>query len=189
MIPEGLGIGQRSQRRKVSAFREALTVRRLAVLTLVLLGPMAGVVSHEVYLDLTIPNHATATIADANGAPLAQVSGKVAGTWHERYVGLSDSESLEPGEGLFFVHPKQGQHSYVMREMAFPIDIVFINTEGEITTIHHAPIEEPPYTEYTGAAKYVVEVPYGWTSENSVTVGDQIEIEWRHRRSSPRSSR
>lgn len=37
---------------------------------------MAGVVSHEVYLDLSIPDHATATIADANGAPLAQVSGK-----------------------------------------------------------------------------------------------------------------
>lgn len=188
MIPEELRIGQRSQKKQDSAFRDALTVRRLAILALVLFGPMAGVVSHKVYLDLTIPDHATATIADADGAPLAQVSGKVAGTWHERYVGLSDSESLEPGEGLFFVHPKQGQHSYVMRDMAFPIDIVFINTEGEITTIHHAPIEEPPYTEYTGVAKYVLEIPYGWTSENSVSIGDQIEIEWRHRRSSPLSS-
>ena len=118
------------------------------------------------------------TVVDANGTALGAVEVRVADTYSERYTGLSNTESLGPDEGMLFVHDDEGEHAYVMRDMAFPIDIVFVDANGTITAIHHAETEERPYTRYRGAGKYVLEVPYEWTADHGVEVGDRILIEW-----------
>jgi len=53
---------------------------------------------------------------------------------------------------MLFVYPQEGSHTYVMRSMDFPIDIVFVGANGTITEIHHAPVEEDNenLTGYTG---------------------------------------
>ena len=112
-----------------------------------------------------------------DGTELGAVSVRVADTLGERYTGLSDTESLGPDEGMLFVHGSEGEHAYVMRDMAFPIDIVFVGADREITAIHHAETEEPPLTRYSGTGKWVLEVPYEWTTEHGVEVGDRIRIE------------
>ena len=149
----------------------------IAVL-IVVFAPMVGWVGFTVYSDLTSPDYATATIYDESGRYLESVEGRVAATWREQYVGLSETDSLEAGHGLFFLHDTEKEHTYVMREMTFPIDIIFIDKKGRITTIHHAEVEEPPLTKYQGRAKYVLEVPYKWTTENDIGVGARVDIEW-----------
>jgi len=42
----------------------------------------------------------------------------------------------EPPTGLLFVHPIQLTHGYVMRDMDFAIDIVFINSDGKVTELY-----------------------------------------------------
>ena len=116
------------------------------------------------------------------GEELAVVEADVADTPAERYTGLSEHDALADGEGMLFVHAGEDERTYVMREMAFDIDIVFIGADGEITTIEHArapaPGEDGTDLEYTGRAKWVLEVPRGYTNETGIDVGDDVEIEY-----------
>jgi len=144
----------------------------LAVLLVLVAGAGAYVV-----LDDT--ERTTVTFVDGeNDTELATVAVNVSDTWDERYTGLSDHESLGPDEGMLFVHPREAEHGYVMRDMAFPIDMVFVAENGTITTIHHA--EVPPEGEesptYEGYGKYVVEIPYEYTTEHGIAVGDRVVI-------------
>ena len=121
---------------------------------------------------------ATVVLLDADGTQLATVDAWVADTFSKRYTGLSDTSALEPGQGMLFVHDNEDQHGYVMRKMDFPLDMVFVAENGTITTIHHAPVEsDGDLTQYSGRAKYVLEVPMGYTNRTGIDVGDRIRIE------------
>mgnify|MGYP006287767277 FL=1 len=148
--------------------------RSLLAVLLVLAVAGAGAV---VLLDGT--EQTTVTFVDGeNDTTLATVEVNVSDSFDERYTGLSDHESLGEDEGMLFVHPREATHGYVMRDMAFPIDIVFVAENGTITTIHHATV--PPEGEdsptYEGYGKYVVEIPYEYTIEHGIEVGDRVEI-------------
>jgi uncharacterized membrane protein (UPF0127 family) len=126
----------------------------------------------------------TVRIVDEDGTTLATVEAWVADSWPKRYTGLSDTTALDTGEGMLFVHGSEGRHAYVMREMDFPLDMVFVAENGTITTIHHAPL--PPEDEsgsdlrqYAGLSKYVLEVPMGYTNETGIAAGDRVVIEGR----------
>jgi hypothetical protein len=125
----------------------------------------------------------TVTVVDETDTELATVEVRVADTFRKRYTGLSHTESLDRGEGMLFVHDSSGQYSYVMRDMDFPLDIVFIASNGTITTIHHAPTEpntpESDLTRYQGTGQYVLEVPYGYTNETGIETGHRVRIEGR----------
>jgi hypothetical protein len=120
-------------------------------------------------------------VDDDDGATLATVEVRVADTYRKRYTGLSDTDSLGPDEGMLFVHEEAGAHAYVMREMAFPLDIVFVATDGTVTRVHHAPLPpegtpESELTRYRGRGKYVLEVPYGYTNRTGIEAGDRIRV-------------
>ena len=123
------------------------------------------------------PAAPTVTVLDGNGTVLGTVEVRIADDYLERYTGLSDTDSLGPDEGMLFVHDSEGDYAYVMRDMAFPIDIVFIGADRRITAIHHAEVESRPLTRYRGRAKWVLEVPYRWTTDHGVVVGDRVRID------------
>ncbi len=121
----------------------------------------------------------TVTLVDDNGTDLATVDVRIADTRDKRRVGLSDTESLEAGEGMLFVHPRQDRQTYHMKDMDFPLDIVFVANNGTITRIHHAPVPEEIQGgdgQFAGVGRYVLEVPRGYTNETGVDVGDRVEI-------------
>ena len=113
--------------------------------------------------------------------PKAVIDVEVADDRRERITGLSNHDSLEPGNGMLFVHESEQDLTYVMREMDFDIDIIFIGADGEITMIHHArapgPNEDGNDLEYSGRGKWVLEVPRGYTNETGIEVGDEVEID------------
>lgn len=135
-------------------------------------GPLAGLFHPLQY------EHANVTVSDTNGSTLATVDVRVADTDRELYVGLSKTDSLPDGEGMLFVHESTGEHAYVMRDMNFPLDIVFAGPNGTITTIHHAavPSDSDDLTRYRGRARYVLEVPRGYTNATGIEVGDRIVV-------------
>ncbi|MDS0280564.1 DUF192 domain-containing protein [Haloarcula onubensis] len=127
----------------------------------------------------TAPPNRTAVSACDGSQTLATVDVRIADTQTQRYTGLSDTESLGPNEGMLFVHDQEGEYAYVMRDMAFDIDIIFIDANGTITTVHHAsaPPEGESYSErYAGRGKYVLEVNRGWANRTGVGVGDRVEL-------------
>ncbi|ERG96142.1 DUF192 domain-containing protein [Haloquadratum walsbyi] len=111
---------------------------------------------------------------------LERVSVRVADTPQKRYQGLSNTDSLATDEGMLFIHDNEDRYVYVMRNMSFPIDIIFIDMTGTITRIHHA--EMPTSTtddslqRYPGHGKYVLEVSYNYTQEHNITVDDRVQI-------------
>ena len=133
-------------------------------------------------------DRATVTLLDENGT-LTTVDAEVADTRKERVRGLSEADSLEDGAGMLFVHPREGTHTYVTDEMAFGIDIVFVETcddacpaeaDGRITEIHEAPVPtEGEDGSYEGYGKWVLELPKGYSAENDVQSGDYVRIEYR----------
>jgi len=133
------------------------------------------------FLDPGPYERTTVTVVDENGSELGQVDARVAASWQQKTVGLSRTASLGSDEGMVFVHDQMRRQAYVMREMSFPLDIVFVAENGTITRIHHAAAPggdtgEGSLKEYVGVGKYVLEVRRGWTNETGVSVGDRVGI-------------
>jgi uncharacterized membrane protein (UPF0127 family) len=125
--------------------------------------------------------HVTVTVVDAEtNETLGAVTAAVAETFEEKYTGLSKTESLPEDRGMLFVYDEPDNHTYVMREMDFGLDIVYVDANGTITEIHHAP--KPPEDEdgedhrYPGYGQYVLEVNYEWTVRHNVSEGDRIVV-------------
>jgi len=126
---------------------------------------------------------ATVTLVDGDdGAELATVDAAVADTRKERIRGLSEHESLDDGEGMLFVHDEAGTQTYVMREMDFPLDIVFVAPNGTVTKIASAPApgpdEDGESITRSGYGQYVLEVPRGYAEAVGLSVGDRVRIEF-----------
>lgn len=124
--------------------------------------------------------HATVTAVDRNGTTLTTVDVRVADNSREQYIGLSHTDSLQRGEGMLFVFDGTDTRTFVMRDMNFPLDIVFADGSGAITTIHHAPVPSKTsgsdLRHYPGRARYVLEVPRGYTNATGIDVGDRIVV-------------
>lgn len=128
----------------------------------------------------TVSEQPRVTVRDReSNEQLGNVTVEIADSRDERITGLSEHESLADDEGMLFVYPDEGEHTYVMRSMDFPIDIVYVDADGRITEIHHAPTESDneDLTPYPGRGKYVLEVPYNWTVERGVEEGDIVVVE------------
>ena len=124
----------------------------------------------------------TVTVESPEGEARGSVTAAIADTDDKRLLGLSDAESLPEEGGMLFVYdaPRQSL-TYVMREMDFGIDIVFVDGDREITRIHNAPEpgpnEDGEAQQYDGSGQYVLEVPYEWTDRHGVEVGDSLRFE------------
>ena len=157
--------------------------RRLAAVAVAVLAvAVLAVVTNPGLLPAGEYDRTTVTAVDADtGETLATVEVRIADTRSKRYTGLSDTDSLGANEGMLFVHDREDDYAYVMREMAFPLDIVFVDADGTVTRIHHADL--PPagtdgddLTRYAGRGKYVLEVPQGYTDDRGIEVGDRLRI-------------
>jgi hypothetical protein len=127
-------------------------------------------------------NHDAGVVAvtDAETGAVTCVAVEVADTRPERFTGLSDHESLANGSGMWFVHGSEEAVTYVMREMDFPIDIVFVGADGRVTSV--ASLRAPEAGEdgesirASGTAKWVLEVPRGYAAANDIDAGDRVDV-------------
>ena len=148
-----------------------------AALALVVLVAVAVAATNPGLLIVGYETTTVEAVDGETGETLATVEARVADGFIKRYVGLSATEELDADEGMLFVHGDAAERAYVMREMAFPLDIVFAAPNGTITTVHEATPESAPYTRYRGTGRYVLEVPRGWSERNGVEPGDRIVVD------------
>lgn len=161
-----------------------MDTRHLGYATLAVAAVLALAGAAFVVADPLAPGEyerATVTVVDEDGTELGTVRVRVADTRPKRYTGLSDTESLSEDEGMLFVFDEEARRTFVMREMDFPIDIVFVGANRTVTRIHHAPLPPPNASEsdpgpYRGTGRFVLEVNRGWTTRHDVTTGDRIRI-------------
>ena len=99
----------------------------------------------------------------------------------ERDKGLSETKSIAPNQGMIFLFDKAGYYSFWMKNMKFPIDIIFINND-QIVTIHgNAQIikdqENPIIYSSTGASDKVLEIQAGLSKKYNFKIGDKVKYE------------
>jgi uncharacterized membrane protein (UPF0127 family) len=133
--------------------------------------------AHEAY-DTTVVQ-----ISDERGEQRGSLTALIAETDALRYLGLSDTKTLPDSRGMLFVYESAGPRTFVMREMDFGLDIIYISAGNQITAIHHAeaPAADESGTEpqhrYPGEGQYVLEVSYEWTTHRDITTGDRVSFE------------
>jgi uncharacterized membrane protein (UPF0127 family) len=108
----------------------------------------------------------------------ATILAEVASSKEEQARGLSGRLVLAEGRGMLFVYEKEGNPGIWMKEMRFPIDIVWANSNGIIVTVEH---EVPPgtYPEAfypSSPSSYVLELPAGYAKKHNIAIGGQIVV-------------
>lgn len=96
----------------------------------------------------------------------------------EREQGLSGRKSLAENEGMLFVFPQDGAYKFWMKEMNFPLDIIWLSVDGTVVYIEPglAPSTYPNSYGPTGPARYVLEVNAGFAAAHGLKVGDHVAL-------------
>lgn len=95
---------------------------------------------------------------------------------HER--GLSYRQSLAPQTGMLFVFDDPGMHYFWMKDMNFPIDIIWLDQNKKVVHIEHS-LSPSTYSDSFGPetpTQYVIEIPAGDTTKVGLKVGDVISF-------------
>ncbi|PAU84543.1 hypothetical protein CK500_03240 [Halorubrum salipaludis] len=124
----------------------------------------------------------TVAVRTAEGDDVGAVRAAVADTRDKRVLGLSAAPTLPENAGMLFVYDSpQESLTFIMPDMEFGIDIVYVDADRTITRIHNAPEpgpnEDGSEQRYPGSGQYVLEVPYEWTDRNGVGVGDSLSFD------------
>lgn len=107
---------------------------------------------------------------------------EVAKTETERQMGLSGKESLSSDQGMLFVFDNPDYHSFWMKDMKFPIDIIYLSGEKVVTVVENA---EPPISSNENLVIYqpeekadrVLEVSAGTVRKHKITKGSVVKVE------------
>ena len=97
-----------------------------------------------------------------------------------REQGLSGRENLKEDEGMLFVFDYPDKYSFWMKDMNFPIDMIWIGENKEIIYIkkNARPESFPESYGPTADSKYVLEIVSGLSSKNNLKEGDKVEFKY-----------
>lgn len=108
----------------------------------------------------------------------AEISIEIAETPAELTKGLSGRPALAEDSGLFFIFPDTNTHGIWMKEMNFPIDIIWLDENFQIIAIKEnaRPDSYPEVFTPARPALYVLEIPAGFVQKNKISVGNAAKF-------------
>ncbi len=157
-------------------------------LILLFLAVAAFIIAVGVYSKTPLPQNKT--FANNQIMPKSEltigevkISVEIADDEKERKKGLGEKESLGQKEGMLFIFPEASSNIvFWMKDMKFPIDIIWING-NKIIKIDKNVQPEPGVSENNlkryypeNPANFVLEVNAGFTDRNSISPGDEVQI-------------
>ena len=119
----------------------------------------------------------------SSASSTVQVGGKtvrvtVADTPETRQKGLGGRNGLAPDEGMLFIFPQDGKYGFWMKDMKFPIDILWLSGARRVVYMAQnvSPDTYPEVFAPTTPARYVLELPAGYAKAYTVGVGDEVRF-------------
>ena len=106
----------------------------------------------------------------------------VADTYNHRLKGWSGRKDMGKYGGMLFVFPDRSQHAMVMRDMRFPLDIVWLDGNKVVDIAPNLPpqpgVPEDQLIVYMArtASTLVLELPAGFKDRTGLKIGDIVEI-------------
>lgn len=112
----------------------------------------------------------------SSGDTTVQVA--IADTQEMRAIGLSFTESLSEGQGMFFIFETLDIHGFWMKDMHYPIDIIWFSEDMRVVHIEHSvlPSTYPDIFFPASFAKYVLEVPAGFSTAKNIQKGQVFTL-------------
>ena len=94
-------------------------------------------------------------------------------------LGLSFRPALSEDEGMLFIFDKPGKQNFWMKDMNFPIDIIWISEDKKIVYIKKDARPELYPETYGGEqnSKYVLELVSGFSDKYNLKEGDKVSFE------------
>lgn len=106
----------------------------------------------------------------------------IAATNDQRTKGLSVKDTLDEDEGMLFVFSTSREHSFWMKNMKFPIDIIWISEHHEVVHVEHS-LEQcepdlpcPAYMPKRNSL-YVLETVAGFAQKYNITENTYVSFQ------------
>ncbi|HEY5549600.1 MAG TPA: DUF192 domain-containing protein [Candidatus Saccharimonadales bacterium] len=107
-----------------------------------------------------------------------QISAEVANNVADRAKGLSGRPCIEPNQSMLFIFDKPGQYPFWMKDMKFPIDIVWIDANHKVIGLDTdvAPSTYPDAFVSEKPAQYVLELQANRSKDLGITLGTAVKF-------------
>lgn len=121
-------------------------------------------------------NPSTTVISESN--KLFDYTLEIAANDSDRIRGLSGRQSLPLNHGLLFIFEEIGNHGIWMKDMNFPIDIIWLNGERQIVGLAtDVQPESYPETFYAPQPSIlIIEVNAGDVLRQGLKIGDSLQL-------------
>lgn len=110
-----------------------------------------------------------------DGEPITEIAIEIADTDSARTRGLMQREGLPPQSGMLFVFPRETPQGFWMANTPIALDIIYVNADSQIVSIakYTRPFSSQT-VESEAPARYVVEVPAGFSDTYGLTESDRV---------------
>jgi len=155
-----------------------MRISNFSVLVVVALVPLFLVALYLLYDGTLIPTPVSKTGKEVVKIERVSIIVEIAQTLEEKRRGLGGRDSLQRGEGLLFVFEESDQHSIWMRDMRFPLDIIWIGENLQVVDIAQnvQPGSFPSSFYPDRDALYILEVNAFFVEERGIQIGDSVQI-------------
>ena len=126
-----------------------------------------------------VKDYAHAIVTTSTGK---KISVEVADTVEKRSLGLGKRSGLENGWGMLFVFEKRKQHGFWMKDMEFPLDIIWLDNHRIAYILRNVQpaksgviplVMTPPV-----AGNFVLEIDAGRADELKLQVGQRLKYQF-----------
>ena len=111
-----------------------------------------------------------------------EISVEVADTVEKRSLGLGKRSGLENGWGMLFVFEKRKQHGFWMKDMQFPLDIIWLDNHRIVHILRNVqPAKSgviPPVMTPPVSGNFVLEIDSGRADELKLQVGQRLKYQF-----------
>ena len=110
-----------------------------------------------------------------------ELNADLAVTQEQMSKGLAVKDELKENESMLFVFGEPSRHSFWMKDMKFPIDIIWLDSDGKVVHIEKdlqpclSVLVCTNYSPNTDS-QYVLETVSGFTQRHNVSVGTHIDF-------------
>jgi len=111
-----------------------------------------------------------------------EFSVEVADTLKKRSLGLGKRTSLKKGWGMLFIFEKRKPHRFWMKDMQFPLDIIWLDNHRIVHIIHNAkPFnsrDEPEIMTSPVPVNFVLEIAAGRAAKLRLKTGQRLKFKF-----------
>ena len=132
---------------------------------------------NQSFAEEIVYSHAIVTTSTGEEIPV-----EVADTLKKRSLGLGQRTSLKKGWGMLFVFEKRKLHRFWMKDMQFPLDIIWLDNHRIVHIIHNAKPansrDEPEVMTSPVSVNFVLEIAAGRAAKLQLKTGQRMKFKF-----------